>query len=429
MMQELLIQYRVLIIAVFIAVGLLIFRKELNKLIDWLVSFKRISKTKDGYAASTASDSAGADSAPVPSEEMQSIIEKTKDSETEGNEPDTNWTEPFFAEDYARAREILRNVISGEEDPHKQTELRALLGHVMFEEDKQRGVEYFEELIRTGENASVVYEWYGLSYIFAGDYPKAKKVFLAGSKQNPANPELSAQLGMALQRNGEYTQAVEVLLENIRQNPQFGRSYRTLAQILVDIDMPDQALNCYRIGMQHCPQDADLIEEYVKILPEQDAAKERMSAYLSLVNIKPENPTYWTLLGNEYIQLGFHDMALEAYHKGNALAEEKEAWILANIGNIMNNQGFFSRGAVFLERAASINPSSQYAHERLGKALKLADDQRAKRDAARDEVRRDPRKGDTLRSLLNQVRQKLSQQPTPDDSSGATDSITGTSEL
>jgi tetratricopeptide (TPR) repeat protein len=407
-----------------IAVGvlLLIFRKEFDKILNWLVGFKRIAKTKDGYSASTAPESSGSEAVPPLSDneqfsdKKQLAIEETKTSKPEDNEPDTDWSTPFLAKDYTQACEILRDMITREKDPQKRTGHRTMLGYVMLTQNKQKGMEYFEDLIRTGDNAATVYHWYGQSLYWNGDYPKAADVLLAGLKQHSEAPELSDLLATVLRGQGKHFQAIETLLTSLRKNPTFAGSYKTLTEILIDLGMSEQALNCCRVGMRHCPIDTDLLEKYAKILPEPDVAKSRMFAYLRLTEIKPQNPTYWTLLGNEYLRLDFHDMAIEAYHKGNTLAKEKETWILANIGNIMNNRGFYSRGAEFLQRAISIEPNSQYAHERLGQALKNTSDQQAKRDEIRSEIYRGIRDAGTLDSLLEQVRGKLAQQPAPNGS-------------
>lgn len=418
-MIEILVEFKWAIIFIIVSIFMLIFRKELNKLIDWLVNFKRVSKTKDGYSASTTAESGGMDDAPPPDKEL-SVIEEIKKSEPESNGPDTNWTKPFYDKDYPRACEILRDMISQEKDPHVKTEHRAKLGHVMFVQEKQKGIEYFENLIKTGDNATIVYQWYSLSYRLNGDYNEAADALRAGIKQHPTDTKLPDRLASVFKKQGKHIQAIEILQKNLHQNPTFAQSYLTLTQMLVDINMPEQAINCCKIGMQKCPRDTGLIETYVKILPEQDTSKERMFAYLLLTDIKPDNPSYWGFLGNEYLNLDFHDLTLEAYHKANTLAKEKEVWILGNIGNIMKNQGFYSHGAEFLQRAVSIDPNSQYAHERLGQALKLASDQEAKRDEIRKEVNKSIQNEGTLDSLLKPVQEKLSQQADSEDSSETT---------
>lgn len=415
-MLEFLIEFKLAIILVIISIFMIVFRKELNKLLDWIVGFRRFSKTKDGYSASTATESSGMDNIPPFSDKQQSAIEKVEDSneEVEGskhesNKPDTSWGEAFFAKDYPRACEILRDMISREEDSQKKTEHRAILGHTMFMQDKQSGIKYFDELIRTDGNDATVYYWYGMSFFWDGDYPKAADVLLAGIEQHPKDPQLPDSLASTFQKQSKSFQAIEVLQKNIDQNPTFAKSYRSLAQILVDIDMPEQAINCCKIGMRQCPQDEDLYIKYLEITPKDGSTKERMFAYLRLCKIKPDNHRYWGLLGNEYLELGFDDMAIEAYYKANTLAKEKEAWILANIGNIMKNQGFYTRGAEFLQQAVSIDPNSQYTHERLGVALKKAKEQQVEQDKICKEVDQSIQKKNSLDSLLKQVQEKLSQ--------------------
>lgn len=78
------------------------------------------------------------------SDKKQLVIEETTASMSEDNEPGTSWTKHFFAKDYPRASELLQDTIVREKDLQKRTELRGALGHVMFAQDKQKGIEYFD---------------------------------------------------------------------------------------------------------------------------------------------------------------------------------------------------------------------------------------------------------------------------------------------
>lgn len=410
-MKEILFQYKSLIIGVFCGIGVLVFRKEFNKLIDWVVSFKRLTKTKDGYTASSSGELGGKDETIPSSTELLPgpVMMEIVESKQEAVQVEENWVTPFLAKDYSRAAEIIRGRISNEEDPKKRAEHRAVLGHVIYEQDRQKGLEYFEDLIRGGENERVVYSWYGFSLYWDGDYSKAVEIVQAGIRVHPSDPELSRLLALNYHQQNNTSGALECLFDNIRQHPKDAQSYTALAQLFASIGMPDQAINCCWLGMIRCPKDVDLIEKYLKFLPPEGRSQERMLAYLRLTEINPTNQTYWVLLGNEYLQLGFNDLALEAYHEGNELAEEKEAWILGNIGNILNNRGFYSFGAKFLKRAVSIDPDSQYAHERLGQALKLAMDEQVKRDDVRKEINQRSQSIPSLESTVEVALRKLSQ--------------------
>jgi tetratricopeptide (TPR) repeat protein len=76
------------------------------------------------------------------------------------------------------------------------------------------------------------------------------------------------------------------------------------------------------------------------------------------------------------------DKALIRYKKANELANQKEGWILANIGNIYNNQGFFTEAILYLKKSLEITPDSEYSHDRLAKALKS----KAEEDKKEDEI-------------------------------------------
>ncbi len=417
MIKEILLHYKALIIGLFCGVGLLVFRKEFNKLIDWVVSFKRLSKTKDGYTASSSGESGGKDETITSSNELLPVpvMKEIVESKQETIQIGENWMTPFLAKDYSTASEILRGLICNEEDPQKRAEHRAFLGHVIYEQDVQKGVEYFEDLIRGSESAPVVYSWYGLSLYWDKDYYKAVEILQAGIRVHPTDPELPRLLALNLHEQGNTTGALELLLKNIQQHPKDAQSYSALAQLLASIGMTDEAINCYWNGMTQFPRNIELIEKYLKILPAEGRSQERMLAYLRLTEITPNNQTYWVLLGNEYLLLELNDLALEAYHKGNELAKEKEAWILGNIGNILKNRGFYSFGASFLKRAVGIDPDSQYAHERLGQALKLAMDEQGKRDEIRKELNQRAQSIPPLQAIVEVALKKLSQPIAPPD--------------
>ena len=62
-------------------------------------------------------------------------------------------------------------------------------------------------------------------------------------------------------------------------------------------------------------------------------------------------------------------------------------WILGNIGNLYNNLKLYSKAVLHLQRAAELYSSSQYAHERLGIALKNQEDEEKQIRAALDEIK------------------------------------------
>jgi len=418
-MLEILTQYKTLIAGICIAVFLMIFRKELNKLIDWIISFKKLSKTNEGYSVSTAIDSPGTRDTEPPANTKESIVKQTEVAELDSKEEKSNWVKPLIAKKYDKACDILRDMISQEEELQKKQEHRATLGYVLFQQDKKKGIEYFDDLLKSnGDSKDIIYQWYALSLYWSRSYETAEKILHAGIAGSVENRELQDLLGLVLHEQCKDVEAVDVMLEVIEQNPSWPKAYLTLTQIFVDIGMPEEAIHCCQVGMSFCPQDTALIEKFVKVLPEKGFVEKKMVAYLRLSNISPDNASYWALLGNQYLQLEFQDLALEAYRKANSIALEKEAWILGNIGNILNNQKFFTHAAEYLQRAVSLDPDSQYAHERLGHALKFAEGQRKNRDEIKKTTELEPEDSKLFSGVLDRVSEKLSQQIAAPDPKG-----------
>ncbi|HEY4874091.1 MAG TPA: hypothetical protein VIH86_00835 [Puia sp.] len=64
--------------------------------------------------------------------------------------------------------------------------------------------------------------------------------------------------------------------------------------------------------------------------------------------------------------------------KANEINNEKEAWIILNIGNMLKNKGFYSEGIKYLEKGLEIDKNSDYAHDRLATSIKLRQEEQGK---------------------------------------------------
>ena len=104
------------IVVALLLVAALIFRSEVKILVNWIVGFKRIAKTKEGYAVD-----AGAPAEPAPVEESKledkklAEIEKESppsSSEQTAGEAKETWWIPFFRKDYDEAIRMLEKEIS-----------------------------------------------------------------------------------------------------------------------------------------------------------------------------------------------------------------------------------------------------------------------------------------------------------------------------
>jgi len=161
-----------------------------------------------------------------------------------------------------------------------------------------------------------------------------------------------------------------------------------LATVLTDEDKGQEAKEVYERGLRSLPQSENILSGYASLLYDLGEKEAALAAYEKLTNRHADNAYYLTLLGNVYLDLNLYGLALEAYEKANHLAEEKQGWIIGNIGNILNSRGFYPKAITSLKQALRLEPDSDYAAERLAQALKQDREEREKaRKIVREHIR------------------------------------------
>lgn len=360
------------IITVVIFIGLVIFRREVRKLVDWVIGFRRIAKTKEGYELSKS----GPEPQPVedsPETKSEKTVSQLKDTSepVAGTSPRPDWFEAFIGKRYDEAIAILEEKAKGTYEICKQIEWRSLIAHVKFEKDERSGIDAFKELIMQHPTSLHPYHWYALSYILKEQRETAISILKDGITKVEKSAVLIGQYAECLRMLGRDAEAVDLLQHALRDNPRIASFYVDLAEIYRSRSDNSSAQHWYREGTVACPRDNSLLAKYAAFLTDMGQDKEALLWYKKLVSLEPENETYRALLGNVYLNLKLNDRALETYLKADELSSQKQGWILGNIGNIYKNQGFYSRGVDFLKRALELDPDSKYAHERLAESMSM----------------------------------------------------------
>ncbi|HOY80141.1 MAG TPA: nucleotide-binding protein [Hyphomonadaceae bacterium] len=127
----------------------------------------------------------------------------------------------------------------------------------------------------------------------------------------------------------------------------------------------------------NCPRNRELRYKYARLA--QELEQHSVAAYFldDLTSENPDSIDYWGYLGNSCLSLKFHDQALRAYRKAEALLKSTSGddWIISNIANLFSNKGLSTEAIIYLERALKIDPKSEYAHDRMAAAIKKKDEE------------------------------------------------------
>lgn len=188
--------------------------------------------------------------------------------------------------------------------------------------------------------------------------------------RRPDNTTLIIGLAECHKENGDIEQAVKILEgANPEKKPEIAMY---LASIFEDEKDERRALEIIQKCHANNPGNELLRFRYAclaQALNESDIALYLLDR---LTHDYPKDITYWGHFGNTCLQLKLFDMALYGYRKAEKImdVDSSSQWIVANIGNILNNRGFAREACEYFKRALKYDPNSEYAHERLALALK-----------------------------------------------------------
>lgn len=369
----------------------LVFRAEVRQLVNWIVGFKHISKTKDGFAIGPQAEPDSGTTATASKVLGIAVIEETipettSDSTPAAVEVDT-WWKASREKRHADAVFLMQKEVDSATSPDQKLLYRSLIGHELFQEDPKKGIEHFEKLIVEEPTSSTIYDWYALTYLWADLLEKSLEVIARGLPNVTDKGELLATQASVFRKAGRDDQAYESALEGVKVSPANTSNYLFLADIETARKRLDEARTWYKRALSVSNNNTSVLATYGEWLTANGFYAESLLRYLELVARKPDNATYQTLLGNAYLNNNAPDLALEAYFAADKLAEGKQGWILGNIGNIYNNAGLYSLAESYLRRALAVDPDSEYALDALNRAVKAKASQNKEVQKTLDEAR------------------------------------------
>lgn len=249
---------------------------------------------------------------------------------------------------------------------------------IEFQRGNPSAASQFEDLITGNPTEAEVYDWFASCYRWAGLSAKALEVLERGLNKSSIKTNLLIRKANTLRNIGKVADAILLLAEAINKYPDIGELHVSLADAYIDEKQKDQAHNALVSGLEHLPRSESLLSKLASLAVERGDQPGAVMIYRKLLHISEKNASYHVLLGNAYLALELFSLAMEAYSKGNELAETKAGWIVGNIGNLLNARGFFAEAIMKLEEALKLEPDSVYCHERLAQAMgnNLAENER-----------------------------------------------------
>lgn len=291
---------------------------------------------------------------------------------------DESWVKYYWIDkNYDLAIKKISQEIEKEKDSIKKLNLLGYLCDIEYNKNTQVGMKKFEEFITKNSTNTVAYQHFASTLMKKNLTSQALEIIEDGLKKCNDKISLSIMKADLLSSIDKNSDAIEFLNEQkaLLNSPEI---HSKLALLLEKSGKKDEALLEFLYGYRLDPINEKLLFEFAKISYNYDNKKVSLLLYKDLLKIDNENPTYWTLLGNVYLELDFYDSALESYLKANELSEDNQGWILANIGNLYNNKQLFSNAEKYLNKSLNIEKKSDYTLEKLSQVYKNSKEEKEK---------------------------------------------------
>lgn len=352
-----------------ICITLCIFKHQIERLVNWATTIRRLSRSKDGYSLEASGTSSeghlGVQDIAAIEFGGESLIEHKETSKTK-------WIALTMEKKFDEASKILKEDIAQAKTENERNLLEGGLGYVFISEDRKKGEAYFESLLQKPAPSFYLFYWYSISLFWIDDFSACIKV-CERAIETINHPYFARLIGDCVRAQKGLEAAISTVKSLMPKFEKKGNLYCKIVEYLKALNRHDDALSTIKEGLRSDPQSETLLPVFYDELSERNDFEGAFLVVDKLLQINPKSPHYITLKGNALLALGYNDSALECYEEGRRLSDSKEGWILGNIGNILIQKGLYSRGLVDLRKGLEIEPESQYILERITHAVKQRD--------------------------------------------------------
>lgn len=288
---------------------------------------------------------------------------------------DWEWLRAYARQDYAKASEILTKRLAETQNQEELTRLGGWLGRVKYFIDAKDGSQYLEALIKKYPNSDNPYHHLANAHRQRHLLPEALEIVERGLENVDDKSSLIRTKALCLSEMDRNPEAETTLRQGIEESPEDPDLYLALVNHFSDRGDNDQARSVLVEAYARLPKDESILSRFSSHLAEFVDKRLALVPSAELVFLNRKEPSYLAMRGNLFLELRLSDLAMRDYKKANELAGGQQGWILANIGNLLKNRGFYRDGIEYLKQALDLDPESSYAHERLATAIKSREEE------------------------------------------------------
>jgi tetratricopeptide (TPR) repeat protein len=223
----------------------------------------------------------------------------------------------------------------------------------------------------------------GMAFEEAGEMDKALEAYRKVLNVDPGQSELASRVAVLLIQQEDFPQAIDVLKDAIKANPNDAEPYRQLAFIYAKyLKKTDQAVDYANRAIALNPQDIEAYQRLCEIELEAGQEQKALDALDRATKVRSEDASFWTRLGKLYAAVLFKPDAQpkpdelkrvnEIFKKAVENAKDDPA-ILKDVADYYAYSQQLKEAIPLYLRVLELQPDDANAREKLATGFILTD--------------------------------------------------------
>jgi len=286
----------------------------------------------------------------------------------------SDWVDYLVKDDLPQAIAKLEDRIGKEEDTDKLFHLKSWRAYCHLRINPRVGVKDLEGVFADLPDSPELHLQIANMFSWEEYDEKAIKVLETSVQKFSERTDLKVRLAELYKRASGKNKAIEYL-SSLQPEENIPIAL-ALSEIYEGDKSYDLARNIIHKAYMSFPNDEFIRYRYAKICIEIGEPKAALYLFNGLSSDFPKKTEYPGYISNCCVLLDLNDFALTYLKKANELSGGKEQWIIANIGNVYKNRGFYTESLKYFEEALTIDKGHEFTHDRMATALKKKTEER-----------------------------------------------------
>ena len=199
-----------------------------------------------------------------------------------------------------------------------------------------------------------------------GDVAAARAAYERAMEIDPRHGDVFNNMATLLHKEGQLDEAVGWYRKAIERYPDYEEIHQNLADAYSQKGLLDSAVSQYEQALAIDDRKGEIWSNYGQTLYQAGELHEAEKAFYRAIELLPGAPEPYNNLGNIHADRHDFDRAVELYEKALSLQPERLADVMSNLGDVYRKKGALVRARRTLEEAIAIGPADAGHYERLG---------------------------------------------------------------